>query len=344
MINEMTGKERVLAALAGKEFDMYPAISFTSVATVEQMKMVKAFYPYAHTDASKMAGLAATGHTILGFDTIAPYFSILLEAAALGAKVEWGNEFVSPFVAEAPLKDLAEISLPSNLTKKSEIYELLKAIRILKKKYGDKVAIVGKVMGPWTLASHLYGVEKLVLDSILEPEKVKTAIENLSAVPITFAKEQFDAGIDILVWADHATSDLVSAEMYKEFVYPVQRKACMELKGRGPVVLHVCGRVEDRFSLFIDAGFSCFHLDSRNDIVNLVNQGRGKIQFAGGINNPITLMRGSVSKIDKEAAYNIEHGVTMIGPECAIQTTVPMKNLVALVNATHNYKAKKRMR
>ena len=86
----MTSKERVFAVINGEDFDVYPALNPTSVATVDAMKISGAFFPEAHTDAKKMEALASVGHNKFGFDSISPYFSILLEASALGAEVDWG--------------------------------------------------------------------------------------------------------------------------------------------------------------------------------------------------------------------------------------------------------------
>ena len=55
---------------------------------------------------------------------------------------------------------------------------------------------------------------------LLEPDKTQKAIEALSALPVAFAKAQFEAGAAAVVWADHMTSDLVSAELYKEMLLP----------------------------------------------------------------------------------------------------------------------------
>ncbi len=79
-------------------------------------------------------------------------------------------------------------------------------------------------MGPWTLAYHLYGVENLVLDTILEPKKTKELIWDLSQVTKEFAAAQFEAGADIVTWAEHVTRDLVSASIYEEFVLEVHKK------------------------------------------------------------------------------------------------------------------------
>ena len=82
---EMTPKERVFAAINNMYFDVYPAINPTSVATVEAMKLSGAFFPEAHTDVRKMEALASVGHDVFGFDSVSPYFSILLVAFSLGS-------------------------------------------------------------------------------------------------------------------------------------------------------------------------------------------------------------------------------------------------------------------
>lgn len=335
----MTSRERVMAALRGERTDICPAVSFTSVATIEGMKLANAAFPQAHTDGAKMAELAAVGHDVFGFDTVAPYYSVLLEAAALGARVDWGDMRGQPHVCVTPFCELKDISVPVGYMRQVEMQQLLRAIRILRKKYRGEVAVIGKVMGPWTLAYNLYGVEKLVLDTILEPQETKGKIRELSRIPVEYAKAQFEAGADAVTWAEHVTRDLVSAQLYREFVYEVHCEVCRELRGYGPLVLHVCGNVEDRFPLFAETGFDCFHMDSRNDTASLYRMAGSRIQLAGAINNPITLMRGTASQLEKEVLNAVKNGVRMIGPECAIQTIVPVKNLKELVRITHRCKS-----
>ena len=85
----LTKKERVLNALSGKDVDRPPVSNPTNVATVELMDYVDAPFPDACRDAELNARLALTGHTELGFDSIAPYFSIIQESSALGCEMQW---------------------------------------------------------------------------------------------------------------------------------------------------------------------------------------------------------------------------------------------------------------
>ncbi len=334
-MSEMTGRERFWAVLRNEEYDIIPAAAFTSVATVDAMRISRAYFPAAHTDGAKMADLASVGHDIFGFDTVAPYFSVLLEAAALGSDISWGSETKSPFVSKPAFEGLDDISIPDNFMKKDEFCQLIRAISILRKKYKNNVAVIGKVIGPWTLAFNLYGVDKLVLDTILEPEKTKKLIFELSCIPVAFAKAQFEAGADAVTWADHVTGDLFGPSIYRDFVYDVHKAVCKDLKPYGPIILHACGNVEDRIDLFSAAGFDCFHMDSRNDISVLMSK-CGKMKLVGGINNPVVLTRGAPSMIKNAVMSNIKGGAAMIGPECAIPTNVSTETLKLLTAAVHS--------
>ncbi|MDP6402076.1 MAG: uroporphyrinogen decarboxylase family protein, partial [SAR202 cluster bacterium] len=88
-VETMKPRERVMNALAGKPVDRTPVANPTSVATVELMDLVDAPFPGACRDPELVARLAATGYTELGFDAVAPYFSIIQESSALNCDMQW---------------------------------------------------------------------------------------------------------------------------------------------------------------------------------------------------------------------------------------------------------------
>lgn len=336
MAGKMTSMERVFAVINGDDFDVYPAINPTSVATVEAMKLSGAYFPAAHTDPDKMAALACVGRDVFGFDSVSPYFSILLEASALGAEVDWGNIYEMPSVIKKPIKKPEEYEVPKNFLDRAEFSGLIKVCSELKKTYKNEVPVIGKVVGPWSLAYHLYGVENLVLDMILEPEKTAEFINRLSEVPFAFAKAQFEAGADMLVWADHVTSDLVSAEIYKKFIMPIHKRAASSLQKYGPIILHTCGNVSDRLMYIAETGFKIFHMDSKNNIGDSVKLVGNNMLITGCINNPVLLAQGDPPDVKRAVEENIHQGIKLISPECAIPFSVPSENLMALTASAHN--------
>ena len=340
MDKEMTSRERVLAVFQRKPYDRVPVINPTSVATVEVMRMTGSSFPYAHTDGNAMAALAAAGHDVFGFDSVMPYFSIHLEAAALGCEIDWGKIDRLPQVLKSPLHDPDNFVMPANFLDRKPIKALLQAIKALRKKYGSKIAVIGKVVGPWTLAYHLYGTANFILETNTDPDKVHHLLTVLSEVSIEFAYAQFEAGADILTWADHPTADLISAKAYEEFLLPVHRLCNQKLKKTRPIILHTCGPVRDRLHLFSQTGFEAFHLDSRNDVQQAINTVGDLMIVAGNINNPNVLLNGTVADVRKAVNYALDSGIQLLAPECALPCWVSSANLLEIVNTARDRKVR----
>ena len=334
-LQKMTSRQRVLAAFDRLPVDRLPVISPTSVATVESMLATGAAFPEAHTDARKMAALAAAGHDLLGFDNVAPYFSVQQEAAAFGARMNWGQIDSMPTASSRPYKEPDEFEMPGDFLERLPIKTVLDSIRILKEKYGDEVAVCGKVMGPWTLSYNLYDVEDFLYDIAAEPERAREFLQAFKPISIAFALAQIEAGADMLTWADHATGNMVSAGTYEEFLLPVHKQCLIELRGKAPrkvpVILHTCGKTLDRMHLFAEAGFDAFHFDSQNDPAQALSAVDGKILLTGCINNPQVLLNGSPEDVKRQVTEVVSAGIPLISPECAVPCRVKNANLRAIL-------------
>jgi len=320
-----------MAAFDKQPVDRLPVISPTSVATVESMLTVGAAFPEAHTDAQKMAALAATGHDLLGFDNVAPYFGVQQEAAAFGAGINWGLIDSMPTTSSRPFHDPEDFEMPDDFLSRLPIRTILDSIRLLKDKYGDEVAVCGKVMGPWTLSYNLYGVEDFLYDIAAEPDRARDFLEAFKPVSIAFALAQVEAGADVITWADHATGSMVSAGTYEEFLLPVHQQCLEEFREKAPrkvpVILHTCGKTLDRMALFAEAGFDAFHFDSLNDPALALEAVSGRILLTGCVNNPKVLLNGTPDDVKKQVTEIVNAGVQLISPECAIPCRVKNENL-----------------
>jgi MtaA/CmuA family methyltransferase len=169
---DLTPRRRFLANLmGGRKGNRVSVSNPTSIACVELINKVGVHFPEAHTDASAMAELAAAGYEILGFDTIMPEFSVQQEAAALGCDVNWGNDTMMPETMTHSAKSPADVVIPDDLLEKPSIKVVLDAISMLRREYGDRVAILGKVMGPWTICYHTVGVEDFLILVRLTPTR-----------------------------------------------------------------------------------------------------------------------------------------------------------------------------
>src|SRR5512134_3807600 len=120
------------AMFGGRRGPRPPVGNPTSIACHGLMERAGVFFPDAHLNANAMAELALAGHEFLGFDTVMPEYSVVQEAAALGARIEWGNKDKMPDVREFPNADFSDVVMPPDFLEKPSCRVLLDALAILR--------------------------------------------------------------------------------------------------------------------------------------------------------------------------------------------------------------------
>jgi [methyl-Co(III) methanol-specific corrinoid protein]:coenzyme M methyltransferase len=339
----MSPKERVLAIFNRQETDKAAVINPTSVLTVDSMKALGLSCPDVHLDADKMAAAAAAGHELCGFDSVMPKFSVVHSAAALGAEVDWNSGDAMPVIRKHPITDPDQFKMPSDFLDHYAIRVVLDAIQLLKKRYRDKIVIIGKVFGPWTTAYNMCGTQEFLMETVDDPEKAARYLEIFTPPPILFAEAQYEAGADIILWGDHVSGDLCSPIAYKELLLPIHQKINGGLlKKKGPVIHHACGRTIDRAQYFAESGFEAFHFDSRNNTKEFLEKVNGKILLTGGITNNGVLYKGRPEQVRAQVIQLLDDGIRLISPECAIPMQTPNENLQMIRKTVDEYFEEKR--
>ena len=333
----MNPRQRVMAALRREPVDRTPCCNPTSLATVELMDLVDAHFPQANREPELMARLAATGHTELGFDSIMPVFTIIQESSALGCKIQWEQKDNWPTVRmrEPIWEEPDDIAIPADFLTHQDTRCVLEAIKILRKEFGDEVAIVGKTMGPWSLGYHCFGVEPFLLMSLDDPDKTKLCLDKMKEITVDFGVAQIEAGADALTLPDHATGDLVSGEYYARYL----RDLHIEFVDRIPIplILHICGRTVDRMDYIAQTGMAAFHYDSKNQPGESMEVVKDRISLVGNINNPETLFSKGPEDVRAEVYKNLDSGVQLVGPECAIPLQTSIENLKEIPQSVRDW-------
>ena len=307
-----------------------PAIgSGTSIVTEELMTVADAYFPQAHQDPKDMAKLAITGHTILGYDVVMPLFSVWHESAAIGCPVKWGDRLHMPDCGKAIWKTDSDIKLSKDFLFHPAAKTPLDAIAILKKELGNNCAVCGKVFGPWTLGYHVFGIEEFLVNTLLDPDMIKRAIDKLKQLTIWYAKAQIEAGADCLLLADHATRDLCGPDMYRDFLLPVHTELVEKIGC--PLILHICGDTKDRIGHIRQSRIHCFHWDTKSGHPQKIRDLAGtKLSLMGGISNIETLYAGTIEDVARQVDASIKAGINIIGPECAVPLNAKLENLRAI--------------
>ena len=328
MPSYMSPRRRFLAAIHGGRVDRPPVGTVTSLATLEAMDACGAAFPDVHLDADRMVRLAEYSSLETGFDMIFPLFSVVHEAAALGAPVHWGARNVMPTISAPLWQEPEQIVVPSDFEQRPPMAVALESLTRLRRAHGDRYAIVGKTFGPWSLAFHMFGVEQVLMMTLDDPDKVDRIFSALLEVSVRSAIAQFRAGADVLCLGDHCSRDMCSPETYRRFLFPQH----VELSRRvpGPLVLHTCGDTRDRIADFARTTLDCFHYDTKVPAAEAVRLAGGRISLMGGVSNVASLLDGDPEKIRADVQAALRAGVNIIGPECAIPLNTRLSALKAI--------------
>lgn len=333
----MTPKERMLNALAGKQVDRIPIGGIVTSITAELEDYVEIYFPEAHKDASLMSELASAVYDVFGLESLKVPFCMTVEAEALGSTVDFGDKYVFPQVKEKQQigREFIEKNRNIDLKNIKRIPIVLEAIRRLKKKYKDEVAITSVVVGPMSILGMLFGFNQLFYTMIDDPKLFKELILFVTDVGISYAKLQVEAGTDMIqIGEAGASGDLIGPDTYRDMVLPYHQRLCKGINV--PVVMHICGNIEKNLPYIRNLDIAAISIDERTRIDVVKKELEEKVKIIGYV--PCQELLGSTpEKIKISTRKCIAKGVDVLNSGCAISPYTPTVNIQAMVNAAENY-------
>ena len=334
-MEKFSPKRRVLTVLLGGKADRVPVTSLAGcggTVTVDMQNAVNIHCPDAFKDAEKMAKLAIASYELTGIENIRVPFDFVEEPEALGCEIHWGTSPESvPAVWTHPFEKPEDLKMPENLLDLGRIPVVLDAIRIVRKEVGDFLPISSLVLGPFTLAGELAGVEKLLVWTIRKPEYVKKFVDFATDVILEYAKAQYRVGSDIVqVGEPTASPDLIRPASFKEFVKPALTKIAESLGG--PRLLHICGKAKSIIRDMAETGFDGISIEEAVNVAE-VKPLVGNVKILGNVSSKNTLVFGSPEEVKKEARNALEAGVDFLEPGCGFSPLTTIEHIKAMVEA-----------
>jgi uroporphyrinogen decarboxylase len=141
---------------------------------------------------------------------------------------------------------------------------MLRALGILRRELGDEVLVVGCVMGPFTLATQLLGMEPALYLAIDDSGRLERVMDFATEVVIRFAEAQVRAGAHLPVVFDPSASPaVVPPAFFREFELPRLRRVFQSLAAAGSAGnwLHIAGPVEAILPYYGQAGVGIANFD-----------------------------------------------------------------------------------
>lgn len=327
----MTSRERFLAALHGAEPDRTPLAHVAAMTTVELQRMTGCSMPEAHRDPEQLVALCGANHDVFGFDAVTFIINFFNEPAALGAEMDWGAPDVLPNYRSHPWQRAEDAVIPPALLDHPVLRGNLRAIRLAKERYGGKCAVLGKVMGPFSMVQVMHGVDATLMGLLTAPELMAHFMAVSVQALAESANAQLDAGADAIVIGEGgAGAAMVSPELYDVFIREPHRQMCARIGG--PAVMHMCGDISPRLDALRQVGFTCFNFDWAIAPSKMKAASRGAFTLIGNVNTA-HLLEGPEEEVERQVHENLEAGIGIISPGCAISPRCPNAHLLAMRRA-----------
>lgn len=198
------------------------------------------------------------------------------------------------------------------------------------------------------LLTYLFGMEKAMLDLVINPDPLRAAIKEIMKFFKDYYERLFESGegmIDFLFYKDDFGAQnnlLISRDMFMEFFYPnIKELSDLASNYGAKLILHSCGSVIKLIPEFMEAGTAVLdpiQVTAKDmDIRELKNRFGEQLTFHGGIDVQQLMPFGSIEEIKATAKETIEvlgkNGGYFFSPSHRFQADTPVESIIALYNA-----------
>lgn len=262
---------------------------------------------------------------------------------AAGYDTKFGKGIYTEIVNHPLAKDSALDSyIPPDPTR-PQLYE--EAERVIKQ-YKDEYWIVGvTVTTIWETAWALRGLEKMLMDLVINPDIADKILDIPYNYHLTAAKKLVEMGVDMIWIGDDVGAQeamIISPEQWQQVFKPRMANFIRTLKKINPelkVAYHCDGNIYPIIPDLIEIG-----LDVLNPIqpasmnpTTIKAEFGDKLCFWGTLDEQYTLPFGTVDDVKKEVTSRLknvgQNGGLVIGPTHHVQLDTPMENFWAMVNS-----------
>jgi MtaA/CmuA family methyltransferase len=337
----MTGRERILAVLAAEKADSLPCMPITMTFAADVLGVKYGQYVRDHRI---MVDAQVKTAEMFGFDYVSTISDPTREACDLGANIEWYEDRPPAINEEQALfldkSLLARMKAPRAVAG-GRMEDRVKGIELLRERVGKDLFVEGWVEGPCAESADLRGISRLMIDFSDDPEFVHELFEFTLQKAILFAFAQIEAGADMIGVGDAAAS-LVGPRIYKEFVWPWEKRLVDSIHEKGGRVrLHICGNT--RRILESVGALGCDLVDIDYPVV--MEQARsmtGAYQVLTGNLDPVRDVRNGTPKTITQAleALQPQAGAPwIVAAGCEIVRDTPHDNVRAMVEFARTHQA-----
>jgi uroporphyrinogen decarboxylase len=255
-----------------------------------------------------------------------------VEAEEFGAKIlmsDWEVPTVTGRLITDP-DGIKALSVPAIGGRRTAVY--LGTVERLAASIPD-AAVLGGMIGPFSLAGRLFGVSEALTETAGEPEMMHNLLEKTTAFLTAYARAFKKAGAHGIIIAE-PTAGLMSPASVREFSSPHVRQIIQAVEDGGfQIILHNCGARIGHLEAKLESGARILHFGNPMDIVAALTKVPDDIVLCGNL-DPSAIFVGSsadevTQKTDALLAATVSRRNFVISSGCDIPAQSPLANLDA---------------
>ncbi|ATW27419.1 uroporphyrinogen decarboxylase family protein [Candidatus Formimonas warabiya] len=334
--DSMTPMERAAAIAKGEAADRLPCNPniANGVARIYGCKVSQ-----FNTDARTLAAAQIAAYRKFGSDGVRIFTDLFPWAEAMGAEV------ICPDDATVDLKRpaVAEISeinrlRPANPYQDGRLPVHLEAMKYLLDELGSEVGCSGGIVGPFTNAFFLMGIDKTLRLLRKNPEAMHQLCQVSLETCINYAEAVIDIGLTPTISEPMSSCSVVNPKVFREFSLPYLQKLVDYIKGRGKgVVIHICGLTHKIWDDIAAMGISGFSIDNVSGLKDCCRQIGDKVKIMGNVDPGGIMYAGSVQEVRQKTlecirdGYDSPKGYTVMSG-CSLPIETPIENIVMMMD------------
>ncbi len=282
----MNSLERIIATIGYQTTDQVPVLP---VLLLQGAKLLHTPLPLYLQNPNAIAQGQQALVEKYGHDGVFGVPCFITDILAFGGTIAYAAEG-SPCVGKLAWRNWSDLEHVKLLQPKQypALANVLKTIELLAAKYKGKKLIVGSAVGPFSLPSILIGTEKwmelLWEDDILRGPIMRQCLEICKDFCVIWAREQLQAGADIVVLVDGiASATCITREQFEQMALPYIQKTIAEIDGL--VGYEPLGRIEPFIDLLPNIGCKVLMLECHDDLAQCKKVVMPHTSIMGNLNN-----------------------------------------------------------
>jgi uroporphyrinogen decarboxylase len=334
MTEGFIGKQRVSAAFKktfsdqAPELDRIPAYIFSGACNAE---LVGATIREFLQDPKVFAKAQIAAYERYKPDIMIMMWDLSMDTEAMGNELRYPEDGMSVVTKEF-LTDkgkLSSLQVPDP-HKDGRLPGYLEAC-VETKKVVTEAPVSGVIAGPWTIAMGLRGATNLIIDSKKDPVFVHELMRICTEATRRFTDALGEAGIGVGYSEAPASCDIISPNMYRDFVLPYHTELISYFKNKKiGVGLHVCGNANPILEYLASTNASNVSIDSKTSLEKASEIFSKKAVLIGNVPTNCFLaeskevMKNAIQACLGQAPKNSGY---ILAPGCEVPTIAPPEKI-----------------